>query len=181
MRTYSKHLLDDIPPIEPDILSFIIHDFLYRKKSVSGTASEIYSKLKKSIQNRILSVTGSIMICFSTMMKFVLLELITEKPRATVSAVFLSATTLTGTAVAAKLCIRKMIVPADPKVGSNAFNSLNKENIPDKSREDNNVHAVHDKLIRGNSLIAMAADITKNNLEKQGITVPKFNTACEPI
>lgn len=83
--------------------------------------------------------------------------------------------------MAAKLCIRKMIVPADPKVGSNAFNSLNKENIPDKSREDNNVHAVHDKLIRGNSLIAMAADMTKNNLEKQGITVPKFNTACEPI
>lgn len=102
-------LLDDIPPSEPDIFSFIIHDFLYRKKSVSGTASEICSELKKSIPNRILSVIGYIVICFSTMMKFVPLGLITAKPRATASAVFLSATTLTGTAAAEKLCIRKIL------------------------------------------------------------------------
>lgn len=58
-------------------------------------------------------------------------------------------------------------VPADPKVGSNAFNSLNKENIPDKSSEDNTVHAIHDKLIRGNSLIAMAADMMKKILKNR--------------
>lgn len=73
------------------------------------------------------------------------------------------------------------IVLADPEAGSNAFNSLNEENIFDKSSEGNDVHAVPDKLIKGNSLIAMAADMMKNNLEKQGITVPKFNAACEPI
>lgn len=80
-----------------------------------------------------------------------------------------------------KALYSKNVVPADPEVGSNAFNSLNEENISDKSSEGNDVHAVPDKLIRGNSLIAMAADMMKNNLEKQGIPVPKFNAACESI
>ena len=60
----------------------------------------------------------------------------------------------------------KNIVPVDPEVGSNAYEPLNKENISDKSREENDVHAVPDKLIRGNSLISMATDMMKNNLEK---------------
>lgn len=40
-------LLDDVPESKPDIFSFIIHDFMLEKDSVSGTASEICSMLKE--------------------------------------------------------------------------------------------------------------------------------------
>ncbi len=40
-------LLDDAPESKPDIFSFIIHDFILEKNSVSGTASEICSMLKE--------------------------------------------------------------------------------------------------------------------------------------
>lgn len=181
MRTYSKHLLDDIPPIEPDILSFIIHDFLYRKKSISGTASEIYSKLKKEYPEQKFKCNWLYRDLLQHDDEIRSLGIDYGKTKSNgIRGIFISYN-LNNDSSGGKALYPENDVPADPKVGSNAFNSLNKENIPDKSSEDNNVHAVHDKLIRGNSLIAMAADMMKNNLEKHGITVPKFNTACEPI
>lgn len=174
-------LLDDIPPSKPDIFSFIIHDFLYRKKSVSGTASEICSELKKDYPEQNFKCNWLYRDLLQHDDEIHSLGIDYGKTKSNgIRSIFISYN-LNSDSSGGKALYSKNVVPADPEVGSNAFNSLNKENIPDKSSEENNVHAVPDKLIRENSLIAMAADMMKNNLEKQGIPVPKFNDACEPI
>lgn len=174
-------LLDDILPSEPDIFSFIIHDFLYRKKFVNGTASEICSELKKEYpeQNFKCNWLYRDLLQHDDEIRSLGIDYGKTKSNG-IRSIFISYNFNRDSSGGKALC-SEIVVPADPEVGSNAFNFLNKENIPDKSSEENNVHAVPDKLIRGNSLIAMAADMMKNNLEKQGITVPKFNATCESI
>lgn len=174
-------LLDDIPPNEPDIFSFIIHDFLYRKKSVSGTASKICSELKKEYpeQNFKCNWLYRDLLQHDDEIRSLGIDYGKTKSNG-IRSIFISYN-LNSDSSGGKALYSKNVVPADPEVGSNAFNSLNKKNISDKSSEGNDVHAVPDKLIKGNSLIAMAADMMKNNLEKQGITVPKFNVTCESI
>lgn len=174
-------LLDDIKPSEPDIFSFIIHDFLRRKKSVNGTASEICSELKKEYpeQNFKCNWLYRDLLQHDDEIRSLGIDYGKTKSNG-IRSIFISYN-LNSDSSGGKALYSKNFVPADPEVGSNAFNSLNKENISDKSSEGNDVHAVPDKLIKGNSLIAMAADMMKNNLEKQGITVPKFNVTCESI
>ena len=40
-------LLDEVPDYKPDIFSFMIHDFIYEKKYLNETASEICFMLKE--------------------------------------------------------------------------------------------------------------------------------------
>ena len=174
-------LLDDVPISEPDVFSFIIHDFLCLKKSVSGTASEICSALEKDFPEHKFKCNWLYRDLLQHDDEIRSLGIDYGKNKSNgIRSIFIGYDPNRDSS-GGKMLYPNGVVPSDPEVGSNAYKSLTEENISDERVKENTVTAVPDKLNRGNALIAMAAEMMENNLQKQGITVPKFNTACETI
>ncbi len=74
-----------------------------------------------------------------------------------------------------KILYTKNAVPADPEIPAKAVTDLHEAECVGLPSEENAVPAVPVEQMRGDALIAMAAEMMIRNLAKQGITVPAFN------
>ncbi len=77
-----------------------------------------------------------------------------------------------GTAVTVKFCIRKMLSLLTPEIPAKPNTDLHEAECVRLPSEEN---AVPVEQMRSDALIAMAAEMMRRNLAKQGITVPAFN------
>lgn len=66
-------------------------------------------------------------------------------------------------------------VPADPENVANADDSLIEIEDAELPGEENAVPAVPVKQMQGDALIAMAAEMMRRSVLKQGVTVPAFS------
>ncbi len=168
-------LLDDAPKSKPDIFSFNIHDFMFEKKSVSGTASEICSMLKKKYPEQDFNCN------------WLYRDLLQHNDEIHSFGIDYGKTKSNGVrsiyicydadrdSSGGKILYTKNVVPADPKMPAKTDIDLHKVECVKLPNEENAVPAVPVEQMRGDALIAMAAEMMRRNLVKQGITVPAFN------
>lgn len=75
-----------------------------------------------------------------------------------------------------KILCTENVDPAVPEKPANAYDSLNEVECGKLSTEKNAVPANPIKVADGNAFIAMAAEMKRNNLSRQGIFVLAFNS-----
>ena len=168
-------LLDDAPKSEPDIFSFTIHDFMLEKNSVSGTASEICSMLKEKFSEQEFNCN------------WLYRDLLQHDDEIRAFGIDYGKTKSNGTrkifigyaadrdSSGGKILCTENAVPADPEKFTSTDDSLIEVGSVDSSSEENAVHAVPVEQMQGDALIAMAAEMMKRSLAKEGIIVPAFS------
>lgn len=165
-------LLDDAPESVPDIFPFIIHDFMLEKNSVSGAASEICSMLKEKFPEQDFNCNWLYRDLLQHDDEIHTLGIDYGKTKSNgVRKIFISYTSERDSSGGKILCSENA-VPAVPKNLANADNSLTEIEGTELLGEEN---AVPVKPMQGEALIAMAAEMMKRSLVKEGIIVPSFS------
>ena len=165
-------LLDDAPKSEPDIFSFTIHDFMLEKNSVSGTASEICSMLKEKFPEQEFNSNWLYRDLLQHDDEIRSLGIDYGKTKSNgIRKIFIRYTSERDSSGGKKMCTENA-VPAVPEDVVNADYSLIEIEDTELLREEN---AVPVKQTQGEALIAMAAEMMKRSLVKEGIIVPAFS------
>lgn len=165
-------LLDDAPESVSDIFPFIIHDFMLEKNSVSGAASEICSMLKEKFPEQDFNCNWLYRDLLQHDDEIHTLGIDYGKTKSNgVRKIFISYTSERDSSGGKILCSENA-VPAVPKNLANADNSLTEIEGTELLGEEN---AVPVKPMQGEALIAMAAEMMKRSLVKEGIIVPSFS------
>ena len=165
-------LLDDAPESVSDIFPFIIHDFMLEKNSVSGAASEICSMLKEKFPEQDFNCNWLYRDLLQHDDEIHTLGIDYGKTKSNgVRKIFISYTSERDSSGGKILCSENA-VPAVPKNLANADNSLTEIEGTELLGEEN---AVPVKPMQGEALIAMAAEMMKRSLVKEGIIVPAFS------
>ena len=194
-------LLDDAPRSKPDIFSFMIHDFLIEKNSVSGTASEICSILKEKFPQQEFNCNWLYRDLLQHDDEIHALGIDYGKTKSNgIRSIFIHYNADRDSSGGKILCTENSL-PADPERVTNADDYLHEvdcvefpsaenavpavpENITDtgsKLIESDSGEliseegAVSDEEVKGKAFIAMAAEIMRRSIAKQGIIVPTFS------
>ena len=194
-------LLDDVPDSKPDIFSFMIHDFMLDRKSVNGTASEICSMLKGKYPEQEFNCNWLYRDLLQHDDDIRALGIDYGKTKSNgIRSIFIHYNADRDSSGGKILCTEGA-VPADPENVANADDYLHEtdcveilnaqnadpavpENIADTDSELIKIDsgeliseegAVSDEEARGNAFIAMAAEMMRRSLAKQGIIVPAFS------
>ena len=184
-------LLDNAPDCEPDIFSFMIHDFILEKKSVSGTASEICSMLKEKFPKQEFNCNWLYrdLLQHDEEIRALGIDYGKTKSNGTRS-IFIHYNADRDSSGGKVLC-EETAAPAVPEIVANADDYLHKVDCTELLCEENADPAVPqeietdcgdlsgddevpDEEVKGNALIAMAAEMMRRNLAAQGIVVPAF-------
>lgn len=165
-------LLDDAPESVPDIFPFIIHDFMLEKNSVSGTASEICSMLKEKFPEQEFNSNWLYRDLLQHDDEIHTLGIDYGKTKSNgVRKIFISYTSERDSSGGKKLCTENA-VPSVPEDVANADYSLIEIEGTELPSEENTVPV---EQTQGKALIAMAAEMMKRSLVKEGIIVPAFS------
>lgn len=165
-------LLDDAPESVPDIFPFIIHDFMLEKNSVSGTASEICSMLKEKFPEQKFNSNWLYRDLLQHDDEIRLLGIDYGKTKSNgIRKIFISYAADRDSS-GGKILSSENAVPAVPENVANADNSLTEIEVTELPGEEN---AVPVKQMQGEALIAMAAEMMKRSLVKEGIIIPAFS------
>lgn len=165
-------LLDDAPESVPDIFPFTIHDFMLEKNSVSGTASEICSMLKEKFPEQEFNSNWLYRDLLQHDDEIHTLGIDYGKTKSNgVRKIFISYTSERDSSGGKKLCTENA-VPSVPEDVANADYSLIEIEGTELPSEEN---AVPVEQTQGKALIAMAAEMMKRSLAKEGIIVPAFS------
>ncbi len=168
-------LLDDAPESKPDIFSFIIHDFILEKNSVSGTASEICSMLKEKYPEQYFNCNWLYRDLLQHDDEIRTLGMDYGKTKSNgVRSIYIRYNADRDSS-GGKILYMENAAPADPEMPAKADKDLHEVECVGLPSEENAVPAVPVEQMRGDALIAMAAEMMRRNLAKQGITVPAFN------
>ncbi len=168
-------LLDDAPESKPDYFSFIIHDFMCEKKSVSGTASEICSMLKEKYPGQDFNCNWLYRDLLQHNDEIRLLGIDYGKTKSNgVRSIYICYDADRDSS-GGKILYTQNAVPAVPETPAKADTDLHEAECVGLPSEENAVPAVPVEQMRGDALIAMAAEMMIRNLAKQGIAVPAFN------
>ena len=168
-------LLDDAPESKPDIFSFTIHDFMLENNSVSGTASEICSMLKEKFpqQEFYCNRLYRDLLQHDDEIRSLGIDYGKTKSNGT-RKIFISYAADRDSSGGKKLCTENA-VPADPENVSNADYSLIGVEDAELPSEEIAVPSVPVRQMQGEALIAMAAEMMRRSLAKEGIIVPAFS------
>ena len=168
-------LLDDAPESDPDIFSFIIHDFMLEKDSVSGTASKICSMLKEKYPEQEFNCNWLYrdLLQHDDEIRSLGIEYGKTKSNG-ISSIFIHYNADRDSSGGKILCAENS-VPADPKSVANADEYLHEIDCVEFSSAENAAPDVPDGKVKGDSLIAMATEMMRKSLAKQGIIVPAFS------
>ncbi len=165
-------LLDDAPESVPDIFPFIIHDFMLEKNSVSGTASEICSMLKEKFLEQEFNSNWLYRDLLQHDNEIRALGIDYGKTKSNGTRKIFIGYAADRDSSGGKILCSENAVPADPESSSNADDNLIEVDSVEFPREEN---AVPVKQMQGEALIAMAAEMMKRSVLKQGVTVPAFS------
>lgn len=169
-------LLDDEPESKPDIFSFMIHDFMCEKISVSGTASEICSMLKEKYSEQEFNCNWLYRDLLQHDDEIRSLGIDYGKTKSNgIRNIYITYSGDRDSSGGKILCTENAD-PAVPEKPANADDSLNEVECGKLSTEKNAVPADPIKVVDGNAFVAMAAEMMRNNLARQGIFVPAFNS-----
>ena len=169
-------LLDDIPKSKPDIFSFIIHDFMCESISVSGTASAICSMLKEKFPQQEFKCKWPYRDLLQHDDEIRSLGIDYGKTKSNgVRKIYITYNNDRDSSGSKILCTENA-APAVPENLVNADDCLIEAESSGSSVEKNAVPADPVKVTDGNALIAMAAEMMRNNLARQGVYVPAFNS-----
>lgn len=169
-------LLDDVPKSKPDIFPFIIHDFMFEKISVSGTASEICSMLKEKNLEQNFNCNWLYRDLLQHDEEIRSLGIDYGKTKSNgVRKIYITYNNDRDSSGGKILCTENA-VPAVPENLANVDDNSVEAESGGLSVEKNAVLAVPMKVADGNALIAMAAEMMRNNLARQGVYVPAFNS-----
>ena len=166
-------LLDNAPEIKQDLFSFAIHDFMCEKVSVNGTASEICSMLNEKYYDQEFNCNWLYRDLLQHDDEIRSLGIDYGKTKSNgVRNIYI---TYSGDrdSSGGKILCSENAVPAVPENVANADYSLTEIEDTELPREEN---AVPVKQMQGEALIAMAAEMMKRSLVKEGIIVPAFST-----
>ena len=168
-------LLDDAPESKPDIFSFTIHDFMLENNSVSETASEICSMLKEKFpqQEFYCNRLYRDLLQHDDEIRSLGIDYGKTKSNGT-RKIFISYAADRDSSGGKKLCTENA-VPADPENVSNADYSLIGVEDAELPSEEIAVPSVPVRQMQGEALIAMAAEMMRRSLAKEGIIVPAFS------
>lgn len=168
-------LLDDAPDSKPDIFSFMIHDFMSEKDSVSGTASEICSMLKEKFPQQEFNCNWLYRDLLQHDDEIRALGIDYGKTKSNgVRKIFISYTVDRDRSGGKILCTENA-VPADPENVTNADADLHGVNCVELPIEENADPAIPVEQMQGEALIAIAAEMMRRNLARDGIIVPAFS------
>ena len=168
-------LLDDAPESKLDIFSFTIHDFMLENNSVSGTASEICSMLKEKFPQQEINCNWLYRDLLQHDDEIRILGIDYGKTKSNgIHKIFINYTVDRDSSGGKILCTENA-VPAAPENVANADDCLIEIGNTDLPSEENTVPAVPVEQTQGDALIAMAAEMMKRNLAKDGIIVPTFS------
>lgn len=168
-------LLDDAPESEPDIFSFTIHDFMLENNSVSGTASEICSMLKGKFPEQDFNCNWLYRDLLQHDDEIRALGIDYGKTKSNgIRKIFISYAVDRDSSGGKILCTENA-VPADPENVTNADDSLIEIEGAKLLGEENADPAVPVEQTQGDALIAMAAEMMRRSVLKQGVTVPAFS------
>lgn len=165
-------LLDEAPESAPDIFSFTIHDFMLGKNSVSGTASEICSMLKEKFLEQEFNSNWLYRDLLQHDNEIRALGIDYGKTKSNGTRKIFIGYAADRDSSGGKILCSENAVPADPESSSNADDNLIEVDSVEFPREEN---AVPVKQMQGEALIAMAAEMMKRSVLKQGVTVPAFS------
>lgn len=179
-------LLDNAPDCEPDIFSFMIHDFILEKKSVSGTASEICSMLKEKFPKQEFNCNWLYrdLLQHDEEIRALGIDYGKTKSNGTRS-IFIHYNADRDSSGGKVLCVENAD-PAVPEIVANADDYLREvyraELLCEESAVPGDPQVIEtdcgdlsgDDEVKGNALIAMAAEMMRRNLAAQGIVVPAF-------
>ena len=172
-------LLDDAPKSEQDIFSFAIHDFMLEKNYVNGTASEICSMLKEKYPDREFNCNWLYRDFLQHDDEIRSLGIDYGKTKSNgIRSIYITYSANRDSSGGKILCTNNAD-PAVPEILANADESLIDIDCNQSSSEENAVPAVPVETVKikdGNDLIAMAAEMMRRNLTRQGIFVPAFNS-----
>ncbi len=169
-------LLDDVPESKPDIFSFMIHDFIFEKKSVSGTASEICSMLKEKYPEHDFNCNWLYRDLLQHDDEIRSLGIDYEKNKTNgIRSIFISYNLVRDSSGGKILCTENA-VPADPESVANADVSLLEGDRTESLEEENVDPAVPDNTADGYDFVAKVAERMRNNLTRWGINVTAFNS-----
>lgn len=169
-------LLDDAPDRKPDIFSFMIHDFMLEEKSVNGTASEICSILKEKYSEQEFNYNWLYRDLLQHDDEIRSLGIDYGKTKSNgVRNIYITYSGDRDRSGGKILCTGNAD-PAVPEKPVNADDSLVEAQCGTLSTEKNAVPADPIKVTDGNAFISMAAEMMRNNLARQGIFVPAFNS-----
>jgi len=164
-------LLDDAPESKPDIFSFIIHDFMCGNNSVSGTASEICSMLKEKYPEQDFNCNWLYRDLLQHDYEIRSLGIDYGKTKSNgVRSIYICYNAARDSS-GGKILYTENAVPADPEMPAKDVTDLLEVECVELPGEEN---AVPVEQIKGDEIIAMAAEMMRKNLAKQGITVPAF-------
>ncbi len=168
-------LLDDAPESKPDIFSFMIHDFLIENISVNGTASEICSMLKEKFPQQEFNCNWLYrdLLQHDDEIRSLGIEYGKAKSNG-IRSIFIHYNVDRDSSGGKILCTENS-VPVAPESVANADDSLIEVDGIELQSEENTVPAVPVEQMQGETLIAMAAEMMRRNLAKQGIIVPAFS------
>ena len=168
-------LLDDAPDSKPDIFSFTIHDFMLEINSMSGTASEICSMLKEKFPKQEFNCNWLYRDLLQHDDEIRSLGIDYGKTKSNGTRKIFISYAVDRDSSGGKILCTENAVPADPENVANAdYNLIEVEDAELPSKE-NAVPAVPVRQMQGEALIAMAADMMRRSLAKEGIIVPAFS------
>lgn len=169
-------LLDDVPKSKPDIFPFIIHDFMCEKISVNGTASEICSMLKEKNFEQDFNCNWLYRDLLQHDEEIRSLGIDYGKTKRNgVRKIYITYNNGRDSSGSKILCTENA-APAVPENLANVDDNSVEAESGGLSVEKNAVPAVPIKVADGNALIAMATEMMRNNLARQGVYVPAFNS-----
>lgn len=172
-------MLDDAPKSEEDIFSFVIHDFMLEKNSVNGTASEICSMLKEKYPDREFNCNWLYRDMLQHDDEICCLGIDYGKTKSNgIRSIYITYSADRDSSGGKILCTENAD-PAVPEILANADESLIEVESSIVSNKENAVPAVPVETVRiknGNILIAMAAEMMRRNLTRQGIFIHAFNS-----
>ena len=167
-------LLDNAPKCEPDIFSFMIHDFILETDSVSGTASEICSMLKEKYPQQEFNCNWLYRDLLQPDEEIRALGIDYGKTKSNgIRSIFICYNADRDSSGGKILCTEN-VVPAVPKISANADDYSREVDCTELLNEENAAPADPGDETKGNAFIAMAAEMMRRNLARQGIFVPAF-------
>ena len=167
-------LLDNAPKCEPDIFSFMIHDFIFETNSVSGTASEICSMLKEKYPKQEFNCNWLYRDLLQHDDEIRSLGIDYGKTKSNgIRSIFICYNADKDSSGGKILCTEN-VVPAVPEISANADDYSREVDCTELLIEENADPADPGDETKGNTFIAMAAEMMRRNLAGQGIFVPAF-------
>ena len=167
-------LLDEEPDCKPDIFSFMIHDFIFEKKSLNGTASEICSMLKEKYPEQEFNCNWLYRDLLQHDDEIRALGIDYGKAKSNGARSIFIRYSSDRDSSGGKILCGENGVPAVPKIAENADDYLREVDCTELLTKENADPAVPDDEAKGNAFIAMVAEMMKRNLAAQGVIVPAF-------